>query len=154
MELVRSTSSNAVIPFLDKIFAEYGIPPEVVRSDNGPAFNSHEFNEFWKHLGFTHRNVTPYWPRANGEVERFMCTVKKVIKNKTWKQEMYKFLRNYRATPHTSTNKTSPATTLFGCPMKTSLPQLGKEPESQYDFIRGNDDLAKLKMEVLCRVEI
>ena len=92
MELVRSTSSNADIPCLDKIFAEYGIP-EVVRSDNGPAFNSHEFNEFWKHLGFIHRKVTPYWPRANGEVERFMRTVKKVIENKTWKQEMYTFLR-------------------------------------------------------------
>ena len=128
-EVVRSTSSNAVIPCLDKIFSEYGIP-EVLRSDNGPPFNSREFNEFAKHLGFTHRKVTPYWPRANGEVERFMRTVKKVIKaavmeNKVWKQEMYKFLRNYRATPHTST-KTPPATALFGRPMKTRLPQIGR----------------------------
>ena len=98
VELVRSTSSNAVTPCLDKIFAEYGIP-EVLRSDNGPPFNSYDFNEFSKHLGFTHRKVTPYWPRANGEVERFMRAVKKVIKaavmeNKAWKQEMYKFLPN------------------------------------------------------------
>ena len=156
VQLVRSTSSNAFIPCLDKIFAEYGIP-EVVRSDNGPPFNSHEFNEFLKHLGFTHRKVAPYWPRANGEVGRFMRTIKKVIKaavmeRKTWKQEMYKFLRNYRATPHTST-KTSPANALFGRPMKTRLPQLGKEPESSDDFIRGNDDLAKLKMKYFAELK-
>ena len=70
------------------------------------------------------------------------------MENKTSKQEMLKFLRNYRATPHTST-KTSPATALFGRPMKTRLPQLGKEPESPDDFIRGNDDLAKVKMNTL-----
>ena len=94
VELMGSTSAKAVIPRLDKIFSQFGIP-EVLRSDNGPPFNSREFNDFSKHLGFAHRKVTPYWPRANGEVERFMRTIKKVIKaavmeNKNWKQEMYK----------------------------------------------------------------
>jgi len=134
---------------LDKIFSEYG-KPEVERTDNGPPFNSREFNEFSQHMGFTHRKVTPYWPRANGEVERFMRTVKKVIKaavmeNKVWKQEMYKFLRNYRATSHTST-KMSPATALFGRPVKTCLPQIIKKLESYDDVVRENDELAKLKM--------
>lgn len=53
VELVRTTCSNPVIPCLDKIFSEFRIP-EVVRSDNGPPFNSREFNEFAKHLGFIH----------------------------------------------------------------------------------------------------
>ena len=79
VELVGSTSAKAVIPRLDKIFSQFGIP-EVLRSDNGPPFNSREFNDFSKHLGFAHRKVTPYWPRANGDVERFMRTIKKVIK--------------------------------------------------------------------------
>ena len=99
VEVLRSTSSKVVIPCLDKMFSEYGIP-DVLRSDNGPPFNSREFNEFSKYLGFVHRKVTPYWPRANGEVDRFMRTIKKVIKtavmeNKSWKQEMHIFLRNY-----------------------------------------------------------
>ena len=149
VEIVRSTSSKVAIPYLDKIFSEYGIP-EVVRTDNSPAFSSHKFNEFSKHMGFTHRKVTPYWPRANEEAERFMHTVKKVIKaavmeNKVWKQEMHKFLWNYRATPHTST-KTSPATAFFGSPVKTHLPQIGKELESHDDVVHENDDLAKLKL--------
>ena len=149
VEIVRWTSSKVVTPYLDKIFSEYGIP-EVVQTDNGPPFNSREFNDFSKHMCFTHRKVTPYWPRANEEAERFMRTVKKVIKaavmeSKVWKQEMYAFLWNYRATPHTST-KTSPATALFGRPVKTRLLQIGKELESHDDVVRENDDLAKLKM--------
>ncbi|KAK3748859.1 hypothetical protein QZH41_012061, partial [Actinostola sp. cb2023] len=63
----------------DKIFSEYGIP-EKLRSDNGPPFNGNEFREFANYLGFLHRTITPYWPRANGEAERFMRTIKKAVK--------------------------------------------------------------------------
>ena len=45
-----------------------------------PPFNSKEFTAFADDLGFKHRKVTPKWARANGEVEKFLRTVKKVIK--------------------------------------------------------------------------
>ena len=48
-------------------------------SDNGSPFNSQEFNDFAKHLGFVNRKVTLYRPLANGEWA-FLRTVKKVIK--------------------------------------------------------------------------
>ena len=107
VETVKSTSANTVIPIVDKVFSEFGIP-DVVKTDNGPPFNSSAFQSFAQILGFQHRKVTPRWPRANGEVERFVRTVKKVIKTanverKSWKQEMYRFLRNFRATPHATT---------------------------------------------------
>ena len=65
---------------------------------------------------------------ANSEVERFMRTIKKVIKTAAvaqlnWKQEMYRFLRNYRATPHCTTGVT-PATLLYNRSMNTKLPQV------------------------------
>ena len=44
----------------------------VIKSDNGPPFNSDDFRNFARHLGFTHCKVTPLWPQANGEVEHFM----------------------------------------------------------------------------------
>ena len=78
MEVITSVSSKAVIPRLNKIFAEFGVP-ETVRSDNGSPFNSKECEEFSQKIGFIHRRVTPLWPRANGEVERFMRTLKKTI---------------------------------------------------------------------------
>ena len=79
VETVKSTSASTVIPIVDKAFSEFGIP-DVVKTDNGPPFNSSEFQSFAQSLGFKHRKVTPRWPRANGEVERFVRTVKKVIK--------------------------------------------------------------------------
>ena len=54
--------------------------PEIVKSDNGPPFQSEEFMKFADTVGFKHRKTTPLWPRANGEVERFVQTIKKMIK--------------------------------------------------------------------------
>ena len=95
VETVKSTSANTVIPIVDKVFSEFGIP-DVVKTDKGPPFKSSAFQSFSQTLGFQHRKVTPRWPRANGEVERFVRTVKKVIKTanverKSWKQEIYRF---------------------------------------------------------------
>ncbi|KAK3741501.1 hypothetical protein QZH41_002971 [Actinostola sp. cb2023] len=53
VEILRSTSAKAVIPHLDSIFARQGIP-DVVRTDNGPPFNSENFQMFATHLGFNH----------------------------------------------------------------------------------------------------
>jgi transposase InsO family protein len=104
VEIVTTTSAKAVIPKLDNIFSRQGVPI-VLKSDNGPPFNSSEFEQFASYLGFEHRKVTLYWPKANGEVERFMRTIEKAIRTahiekKNWKQALYQFLRQYRATPH------------------------------------------------------
>ena len=88
VETVKSTAAKTVIPKLDKVFSEFGVP-DVVKSDNGPPFNSKEFTTFADDLGFKHRKVTLKWARANGEVERFVRTVKKVIKkSKVGAQEL------------------------------------------------------------------
>ena len=78
VETVKSTSANTVIPRVDKVFSEFGIP-DVGKTDNGPPFNSREFQSFAQTLVFKHRKITPRWPRAKGEVERFVRTIKKVI---------------------------------------------------------------------------
>jgi hypothetical protein len=44
--------------------------------------------------------ITPLWPKANAESERFMRKIEKTVRaaqveNKCWKQEIFKFLRNY-----------------------------------------------------------
>jgi hypothetical protein len=85
----------------------FGIPRKV-KSDNGPPFDSHHFANFAKQLGFKHHRVTPYWPRANGMCERFMRNIGKVIRsanmdNSDWESELIELLRNYRATPHSTT---------------------------------------------------
>ena len=51
VEIVHSTSAKAVLPKLDRVFAAYGVP-QVVKSDNGPPFNGHEFAQFADYPGF------------------------------------------------------------------------------------------------------
>ena len=108
VEIVQSTSANTVIHVFDNVMSMFDIP-EVLKSDNGPHFNSEHLRSF-----ATHRKVIPYWPRA----ECFMGNIGKVVKaassdGNPWKQELNKFLRNYHATPHTTTN-ISPFAALFG----------------------------------------
>ena len=96
VELVRSTSANTVIPVLDKVLSTFGTP-DILKSDNGAPFNSGQFHSYAENMGFKHRKVTPYWPRVNGEAERFMKNLDKVMKTSTsegkpWKQEFNKFL--------------------------------------------------------------
>lgn len=123
VEIVHSTSAKAVIPKLDKIFSMFDIP-KVLKTDNGPPFNGHEFENFAKHLGFKHRKVTPEWPEGNGEVERFMRTLKKFLHtSNNWKQEIQSFLRIYRGTAHLSTN-VPPFNALFGRTMRGKFPDI------------------------------
>ena len=46
------------------------VSPISLRSDNGPQFVAAVFQDFLTEHGVEHRRTTPYWPRANGEVER------------------------------------------------------------------------------------
>ena len=49
VEIVSSTSTNAIFPRLDSVFDMLGVP-KVVKSDNGPPFNS------WR-SGEVHENI-------------------------------------------------------------------------------------------------
>ncbi|KAK3740154.1 hypothetical protein QZH41_003822 [Actinostola sp. cb2023] len=127
VEIVHSTSADAVVPHLDNIISRHQIPIKI-RTDNGPPFNSESFAQYTQHMGIKHRKITPLWPEANGECERFMRNLKKIcttarIEHKNWQQELNKFLRNYRATPHSSTG-VPPYTALYGRPMRTKLPEI------------------------------
>jgi len=147
VEPVTALTGKAVIPVLDKILSLFGIP-DIIKTDNGPPFNSDIFTKFAQHKGFHHRKITPLWPLANAEAERFMRTVKKTIKaaiaeGRNWNQDLHPFLLNYRATPHSSTG-IPPATIMFGREIKTTLPQIkfGGPAEN----VARNDSAAKLKM--------
>ena len=148
VEITKSTSAYATITKLDKMFSVHGIPEEV-KSDNGPPFQSEDFKQFSKHLGFRHRRVTPGYPQANGEVERFMRTLEKavrcaIIDGKSWKQELYRFLRNYRITPHSSTG-VPPGEALFNRSVRSTLPEIRKSPAKDI-IMRETDAKAKMAM--------
>ncbi|MCG8046730.1 MAG: RNase H-like domain-containing protein [Candidatus Thiodiazotropha endolucinida] len=148
-ETLTSLTAKSVIPRLERIFSLFGIP-SVCRSDSGPPFQSDEFRQFAKRMGFKHRRITPLHPKANSLVERFMSPLQKAIKTaviegQDYKQEMNKFLINFRACPHPSTGM-APGTIMFNRPVKTFLPQFSvKRSDKQ---IRNRDRNTKLKRKV------
>ena len=92
VEITKSTSAKAIFPILDNVFSSFGIP-QVVKTDNGPPFQGHEFRQFAEYLGFRHRKITPLWPQSNATAERFMRTIEKTIRaaaieHRSWKREL------------------------------------------------------------------
>ena len=77
IELTRSNAITPVQERLKKIFATHGVP-KVVQTDNGPPFNSHEFKQLATETGFIHKPVTPYHPKAQGQVENFNKLINKM----------------------------------------------------------------------------
>ncbi|KAK3731996.1 hypothetical protein QZH41_005497 [Actinostola sp. cb2023] len=134
VEILRSTTSEVIVSHLRKIFAVHGLP-EQVTSDNGSNLVSATMEQYLEANGIKHRKVTPYWPQANAQVERFNRTVEKAIRTahvegKNWRMELYIFLLNYRATPHATTG-VSPAKILFGREIRTKVPQLPSKETSE-----------------------
>ena len=70
-----------------------------------------------------------------------------IIEHKNWKKELYSFLLNYRATPH-STTKFSPAELLFNRKIKMKLPNLVHQMQDTVkdQQVRENDVKAKERM--------
>ena len=148
VEPVSSMSASAVLPKLDQLFSMFGAP-RVVKSDNCPPFNGEEFTRFACVLGFKHRKVTPLWPRASGEVERFVKTLKKCIKaakveGRNWRKELQAILRNYRTTPHATTGA-APAVLLLKQPVRNKLPQ-ANHIDPVAEIVCERDSSQKLKM--------
>ena len=149
VEFCHSTSAAAVVPKLDKVFSTHGFP-EKSKSDGGPPFNggdAHYFKQYMKWAGIDHTVVSPEDPEANGLAEGLMKSIKKVwhcarIEKKNFKQELYKFLRQYRATPHSTTGR-SPAEILFKRTIRTRLP--GRFVPEHDPELRAQNDQAKAK---------
>lgn len=152
VKIIHSLTSRVVIPALDEIFSLYGFP-EVMKTDNGPPFNGEAISQWAKQCDFKHRKITLLWPQANGEVERFMRIINCYFILSTavnaaqldcgdWRQEIFSFLRHYRATPHSTTGK-SPAELHLNRKIKTELPFLKKDPVIIYEALRRKDDRVK-----------
>ena len=150
VEIVNSTSAAVTIPKLERIFATHGLPL-FIKSDNGPPFPGRDFYKFMTELGVTHKPSSPLWPQGNAEVERFMQPLQKCIRSahsegRDWKRAIFKFLLNFRATPHATTGK-SPASLLFNRDIHTKLPNLITSTNSvKHRQLEQTDSAAKAKM--------
>ena len=97
-KLPNSTSA-AICAELSMIVTELGLP-HIIRSDNGPCYNSKEFMQFLQLYNITHQTSSPNHPRSNGFIERIVRVAKKLMdkagkEGKPWISGLY----DYRVTP-------------------------------------------------------
>ncbi len=122
-----SVTSASVIDILINLFTRWGLP-EVLISDNGPQFVSHEFEQFLCSLGIEHRRTSRYNPQSNGGIERFNRVIKEGLKanmaeGQSFAESIQTILLNYRGTPHALTSK-APAELMLGRSIRLPLDRL------------------------------
>ena len=135
---MSSITASATIQCLRNIFAQFGIPENVV-SDNGPTFTSMEFKQFLQRNGVRHITSPPYHPASNGLAERAVQIFKHSIAKLTDRtNKIARFLFTYRITPQSTTGM-SPSELLLRRRLKSALDlmkpnlqhQVEKEQERQ-----------------------
>ena len=121
---LANSSSAAVCAEIATIVTELGLP-HIIRNDNGPCYNSKEFQQLLQHYNITHHTSNPHHPRSNGFVERMVGVAKKLMdkagsEGKPWISGLYE----YRVTPQ-SGSIASPLQLITQCtPREKDLPQL------------------------------
>ena len=121
---LANSSSAAVCAEIATIVTELGLP-HIIRSDNGPCYNSKEFQQLLQCYNITHHTSSPHHPRSNGFVERMVGVAKKLMdkagsEGKPWISGLYE----YRVTPQ-SGSIASPLQLITQCtPREKDLPQL------------------------------
>jgi len=122
MSLLYSATTATTTDKLQITFAALGLP-EVLVSDNGPAFCSNEFKMFLKQNGILHVLTPPYHPVSNGLAECYVQVFKDSLKKLTGgsnESRVARFLACYQVTPQ-STTGTTPAELMLGRKLRTKL---------------------------------
>ena len=123
------TTTMKTLSVLYSWFADRGFPSTLV-SDNGPQFTAKEFTEKMSAWGIKHILTPPYHPASNGLAEKAVGIIKDKLKKMDASSSpldlhicLQCVLKDYRATPHTSTEQT-PFELIKTAPTPVMFPQL------------------------------
>ena len=127
VQMTKSTSFEKLRPALEESFSLHGIP-ESITHDQGPPYNSGDWQRYAKEVGFESRPCTPEHPEANGVAERFMGVLVKTVhtavaEGRDPRVEVKRRLLNYRTTPHPSTGK-APCELMNNRMIRSKVPRL------------------------------
>lgn len=129
--VMKQITAKRTVQAMHETFSRFGIP-ESIRCDNGPQFVSEEMRSYCNEYGISLRKTTPYWPQANGEVERANKTILKHLKisqnseSQDWMWELRSFLLMYNSTPHTTTG-VAPSVLMFKRVFRDKLPHFREQ---------------------------
>ena len=120
LEVIKltATTTSAIISIMKAVFSRHGIP-ELLISDNGPQYQSHEMKQFSQAYGFVHVTSSPHYPQSNGEAERAVQTAKRLLGRS---EDPFVAVLSYNATPMPWCNL-SPSELLMGRKLRSTIPQ-------------------------------
>jgi putative transposase len=75
-ELRESMTERDVETIVQRAKEKYPTATPRIISDNGPQFIAKDFKEFIRLSGMTHVRTSPYYPQANGKLERWHKSLK------------------------------------------------------------------------------
>ena len=102
---LKEKTGKEVIGTLKRHFSTHGIPNKLQR-DNGPLYNSHEFQQFMTSFDIEHVTSSPHYPQSNGMVENAIKTAKNLLqKSKAAATDIYLALLAWRNTLKFSSSK-------------------------------------------------
>ncbi len=153
-----ATKWSSAIPIKDKTsktvadtlwehwICTFGLPERII-SDNGGEFTADELkNALIKVSQVKQHLITPYNPRANGQVERFNKTLANRLAKftgehqDTWDKYVATVCMDYNTTKHSSTGET-PYFLLYGQEPTTGLDRLvGRVRQEVYDIERWRNE--------------
>lgn len=146
VKIVKDQTAKTTKECLDEIFTRLGFP-YTLQFDNARQLVSEEVTAYCSKNGIAWINTTPYWPQANGEVERQNRSLMRRLRigynsHGNWKSELTDFLKMYYTTPHTVTGKAP--TELMGRLIRSKLPNLNDLPcKPRNSDFRDRDQLKK-----------
>lgn len=147
--IMKQITATMTIKALHETFCRFGMP-ETIKTDNGPQFISGELLDYCKQYGIEHRRITPYWPQANGEVERINRSIGKRLKishetvDSDWQWDLRTFVLMHNSSPH-STTGVAPSSLMFGRTLKDKLPGLMLKGNTVLEEIQDHDHVKKMK---------
>ncbi|XP_055588782.1 uncharacterized protein K02A2.6-like [Uranotaenia lowii] len=124
---VRSTSFEHTRRVLEEVFDREGFP-STMRSDNGPPFNSVEYQRYCTERGINAVFSTPLFPQQNGLAENYMKLVNRAMASSTvngtkFSDELRAAVNAHNAAAHSITG-IPPEEVMMGRKIRRRLPLL------------------------------
>lgn len=147
-EVMTEMTTDKTIKALVQMFTRWGVP-ETIQSDNGPQFISREWKNFCKEYGINHVTAPPYWPQANGQIERQNQTFGKRVQaalqdGEDWELALAKYILAYHNLPHPIT-KAKPSERMLGRTTREKLNGLHDLRRAPEDDDRDVEKVNKAK---------
>lgn len=161
VKATRNQTEATVIKFLrESLFTTFGYP-NVIKTDNGPAFRGKELSSWLERIRIGHQRSASYDSESQALVERVQGTYQNLLrvlvgeKKKSWESYLLPVVHIYNSTVHSST-KLSPYLLMFGrepnLASTIGLPNpLSSTPDEQEDAV---SKLAAFRLNVKQRIEI